>query len=195
MKNNFGQKSPKTDTVPRWMAPETFRTMNYSMKSDIWSYGVTLWELYTPIDGQPYFHLHPKEIRQYILMNEHWKFDPNENYSYSEILGSKDIQTTVGTSDDKIPLDIPATCPAVIRSIMRKCWQFEPSKRCTFDDIVSILKDRIQHQESTPQNLRSEPSELIVDTSDIESETEPMISFHKLQGADQSSHKGVGQKC
>ena len=161
------------------------------MKSDIWSYGVTLWELYTPIDGQPYFHLHPKEIRQYILMNEHWKFDPNENYSYSEILGSKDIQTTVGTSDDKIPLDIPATCPAVIRSIMQKCWQFEPRQRCTFDDIVSILKDRIQHQESTPQNLVSEPSELIVDTSDIEGETEPMISFHNLQGADQSSHEAL----
>ena len=79
--------------------------------------------------------------------------------------------------------------------IMQKCWKFEPRQRCTFDDIVSILKDRMQHQECTPQNLLSEPSELILDTSDIEGETEPMISFHKLQGADQSSHKGVGQKC
>lgn len=42
------------DTVPlRWMAPETIRKRKWSEKSDVWAFGVTVWELLT--DGEiPY---------------------------------------------------------------------------------------------------------------------------------------------
>jgi serine/threonine protein kinase len=34
----------------RWMSPETLRTAKFSEKSDVWAFGVTLWEMYSFAD-------------------------------------------------------------------------------------------------------------------------------------------------
>ena len=42
------------DKVPvKWMAPEGIFERKYSLKSDVWSYGVLCWEVYT-LGEQPY---------------------------------------------------------------------------------------------------------------------------------------------
>lgn len=41
-------KSDKNMALPiKWMAPESLENGSYSVKSDVWSYGITLWELLT----------------------------------------------------------------------------------------------------------------------------------------------------
>lgn len=41
-------KSAKDTELPvKWMAPESLEKGSYSSKSDVWSYGVTVWELMT----------------------------------------------------------------------------------------------------------------------------------------------------
>ena len=38
----------RNQAVPvRWMAPESLRYTKFSSASDVWAYGVTIWEIYT----------------------------------------------------------------------------------------------------------------------------------------------------
>lgn len=46
----------------RWMAPESIVFGRFTLESDIWSYGVVLWEIYS-YGKQPYFGHSNEEVR------------------------------------------------------------------------------------------------------------------------------------
>ena len=97
----------KNQAVPvRWMAPETLRFTKFSTSSDVWAYGVTIWEIYT-LGDHPYFLVCNENIPQEIL--------------------------------NGLTLDIPEQCPESIKNVMRQSWKFDPSRRCSFDEIVAYL--------------------------------------------------------
>ena len=95
----------------RWMAPETLRyscKMKFTVASDVWAYGVTIWEVYT-YGELPYFLLNNDEARRQIL--------------------------------NGLTLDIPEQCPESIKNVMKLSWKFDPSRRCSFDEIVAIIEE------------------------------------------------------
>ena len=95
----------------RWMAPETLRyscKMKFTVASDVWAYGVTIWEVFT-FGELPYFLLSNDEARKQIL--------------------------------NGLTLEIPEQCPESIKNVMRQCWKFDPSTRCSFDEIVAIIEE------------------------------------------------------
>jgi len=49
----------------RWMAPELLNNGVYSAQSDVWSYGIVLYELLT-MGNVPYNELHDNEVQDYI---------------------------------------------------------------------------------------------------------------------------------
>merc|ERR1719180_341990 len=84
----------------KWMAPESLQSNVYSQMSDVWGFGVTLWELFT-LGQEPYgdsptpghiiqmlgqgrrlgeASLAPKRVN--VLMRECWQSDPNQRPSF-----------------------------------------------------------------------------------------------------------------
>ncbi|XP_045179524.2 epidermal growth factor receptor-like [Mercenaria mercenaria] len=54
------------EKVPvRWLAPESLQSRIYSHKSDVWSYGVTLWEMFT-YGKRPYEKSHNRDVLSLI---------------------------------------------------------------------------------------------------------------------------------
>ncbi|XP_019421295.1 PREDICTED: serine/threonine-protein kinase STY17-like isoform X1 [Lupinus angustifolius] len=97
-----GVMTAETGTY-RWMAPEVIEHKPYDQKADVFSFGISLWELLT---GElPYSHLTPlqaavgvvqKGLRPTIPKNTHarlsellqccWKQDPMERPNFAEII-------------------------------------------------------------------------------------------------------------
>uniref|UniRef100_A0A914DQZ0 Protein kinase domain-containing protein n=1 Tax=Acrobeloides nanus TaxID=290746 RepID=A0A914DQZ0_9BILA len=86
----------------RWMAPESLKSFEYSFKSDVWSYGIVLYELFS-LGEVPYSTIEnrhlldflesgerlskpiycPEEIYQVML--KCWRLQPEERPSFREI--------------------------------------------------------------------------------------------------------------
>jgi len=104
--SKFNQTRSETGPI-KWMAPESLRMKEYSTYSDIWSFGVVIWEIL---------------VRQ----------EP-----YSE---TKDqIQVALDIVNGKT-LQIPTWTPLILKKIINQCFQYEPTKRGTFDQINSALQ-------------------------------------------------------
>ncbi|XP_070536426.1 uncharacterized protein [Ptychodera flava] len=87
----------------RWMAPESLVSTEFSLKSDVWTYGIVLWEIIT-LGALPYPGLVNKEISEHIkhgqrmgkpphctdeiysLMLKCWSQKPRNRPSCAEIL-------------------------------------------------------------------------------------------------------------
>ncbi len=46
----------------RWMSPESVKYGRFTSQSDVWAYGVTLWEIYS-YGKQPYYGHANEEVR------------------------------------------------------------------------------------------------------------------------------------
>ncbi|KAL9985710.1 hypothetical protein ACROYT_G008146 [Oculina patagonica] len=94
----------KTKKLPvKWMAPESIHDSIFTIKSDVWSYGVFLWEMAT-MGGVPYPTMSNAELCRelkdgyrmerpemccdevYELMNECWEEDPTARPSFSQLI-------------------------------------------------------------------------------------------------------------
>ena len=92
----------------RWMANECFFG-RFSEKTDIWAYGVTMWEIFTLCKRQPYYDKDDEQI----------------------------IQETLNSCRNI--LEKPECCKPDIYEIMKKCWQNEAEHRANFKEIYNDL--------------------------------------------------------
>ncbi|XP_049945815.1 tyrosine-protein kinase Fer-like [Schistocerca serialis cubense] len=86
----------------KWMAPESVYEAKYSSKSDVWSYGVLMWEIFSR-GGEPYSNMKGREAVHLVsngyrmqpppdmppslagLMAECWKTDPHRRPNFQSI--------------------------------------------------------------------------------------------------------------
>jgi len=93
----------------RWMATECFYG-KFSQKSDVWAFGVTMWEIFTLGKEQPYTDMSDQDI----------------------------IKNAVKGTSRKL-LAKPAACPPKVYEIMLTCWTHDPSQRATFEELFKVL--------------------------------------------------------
>lgn len=63
---DYYRKGNKGEMPVRWMAPESLGEGIFTSQSDIWSYGVVIWEIIT-LGAQPYAGKSNNEVMAYIL--------------------------------------------------------------------------------------------------------------------------------
>ena len=95
----------------RWMAPESFYG-RFSTKTDVWSYGVTLWEIYTLCRQQPYDEMTDEEFI-----------------------------TDVQNGHNKRELKRPPYIPDEVYNVMITCWNYSPVQRPDFEPLYNQLFD------------------------------------------------------
>jgi serine/threonine protein kinase len=66
---DYYRKENKGLLPVRWMAPESLEDGIFTSKSDVWSYGVVLWEIST-LAEQPYQGLANEEVLQFVLRGD-----------------------------------------------------------------------------------------------------------------------------
>ncbi|KAK3589844.1 hypothetical protein CHS0354_015861 [Potamilus streckersoni] len=98
----------------RWMAWESILLGKFTTKSDVWSFGVTLWEILTFSRVQPYEGMSDEQVIE--NSGHHYKNDNQQTY-----------------------LPQPVTCPKEIYDLMLECWNRHESERPSFREIHMFL--------------------------------------------------------
>ena len=94
----------------RWIATESFDG-KFSEKSDVWAFGVTMWEMFTLAKQLPYPHLSDEEVIHNALQTEHF-----------------------------CPPTRPDGCPQAVYQIMQQCWAIDLHHRATFQEVNEMFK-------------------------------------------------------
>uniref|UniRef100_A0A1I8EX68 Protein kinase domain-containing protein n=2 Tax=Wuchereria bancrofti TaxID=6293 RepID=A0A1I8EX68_WUCBA len=103
----FIHKKPLESISAGWLAPETMLRHDFSKETDVWAFGVLMWEIYE--DGDiPYRNLSNLEIRSFVIHSQR-------------------------------RLELPKKAPMKVKKLMTRCWEEDPSRRPTFQELESTL--------------------------------------------------------
>ncbi|KAM8871265.1 epithelial discoidin domain-containing receptor 1 isoform 1-T1 [Spinachia spinachia] len=100
----------------RWMAWECILMGKFTTASDVWAFGVTLWEMLSVCQEQPYSNLTDEQV----IDNAGEFFRDQGRQVY---------------------LSKPAVCPQGLYELMLSCWNRDCKLRPSFADIHSFLTD------------------------------------------------------
>ncbi|NP_001086862.1 Janus kinase 1 (a protein tyrosine kinase) S homeolog [Xenopus laevis] len=105
------------DSPVFWYAPECLLHCKFYIASDVWSFGVTLYELLT------YCNSEYSPMTMFLKM-----IGPTQ--------GQMTVTRLVRVLEEGKRLPIPANCPKQVYQLMTKCWEQNPSDRTTFQDLI-----------------------------------------------------------
>ncbi|XDV50086.1 hypothetical protein PO909_019205 [Leuciscus waleckii] len=117
----------------KWMAPEALFDRVYTHQSDVWSYGVLLWEIFT-LGGSPYPGIPVEELFKllkeghrmdkpancthelYMIMRECWHAVPSQRPTFRQLVEDHDRVLSMTSTDEYLDLSVPfeqysPTCP------------------------------------------------------------------------------------
>ncbi|KAI6172523.1 Tyrosine-protein kinase [Aphelenchoides besseyi] len=93
----------------RYLSPETLRTGSFTTKSDVWSYGILLWEIFS--------------------------FCTSEPYAEETTVQKVKARVVSGTN----PLSPPEGTPTIPATVMKLCFTTDPKERPEFTTLLKLL--------------------------------------------------------
>uniref|UniRef100_A0A8C7S316 Tyrosine-protein kinase n=1 Tax=Oncorhynchus mykiss TaxID=8022 RepID=A0A8C7S316_ONCMY len=111
----------ETDSPVFWYAPECLVDCKFYSASDVWSFGVTLYELLT------YCETSSSPTTVFLEM-------------LRPIQGQMNITQLVEVLMAGRRLPCPPHCPDAVYSLMRRCWESSPENRIQFKDLITELE-------------------------------------------------------
>eukprot|EP00039_Didymoeca_costata_P010102 m.135371 g.135371 ORF g.135371 m.135371 type:complete len:1840 (-) comp14709_c0_seq1:1509-7028(-) len=138
----------------KWTAPEAMHDREFSVKSDVWSFGVVLMEIFT-FGVNPFPGKTNEEVKQ-LLLQEVLPVNP---HNMSEI-------------------------PTEIAKLIMRCWSFERSQRPPFNDLFRNLYEYgIQCKESEERDESLSPrTSLYLSPKEIADALEQLPTSTNLDG-------------
>ncbi|NXG32417.1 DDR2 protein, partial [Dromaius novaehollandiae] len=100
----------------RWMSWESILLGKFTTASDVWAFGVTLWETFTLCREQPYSQLSDEQVIE----------------NTGEFFRDQGRQTY---------LPQPALCPDSVYKLMLSCWRRDTKDRPSFQEIHRLLQE------------------------------------------------------
>ena len=121
MYDNVGYKKNARVYVPwKWMALEFLTDGCFTLKSDVWSYGVVLWEMFA-LGQEPYSQMGRDDAIRRIKSG-----------------------FRLGLPEESAQVEF---APRVYDEVMRRCWIAESQDRISFSEIVSSLEAQMDTDE------------------------------------------------
>ncbi|XP_029155540.1 tyrosine-protein kinase hopscotch [Nylanderia fulva] len=117
------------DLPMKWYAPESLKEFKFSSRSDVWSFGVTMYEIFSLGEDPklPEIELNYKNI--------------TEKYNIQE----RNMVTLVAAFEKGIRLPCPELCPPeVYQRLMHSCWNMKSHERPTFATLCKDINELLQ---------------------------------------------------
>jgi serine/threonine protein kinase len=108
------QASATDKQIPiRWASPEMLNQQAVTSKSDVFSFGVMMWEIFS-------FGLTP----------------------YTDLSNKQVVTLVTEIQDNRELLERPHNCPPEVFNLMKRCWSYNPQQRPSFKEILQVLESK-----------------------------------------------------
>jgi insulin receptor len=104
-----------------WMSPESIGQQVYSKKSDVWMFGIVVYEIVSQCE--PHYDKDPLEVSTLIRFENcsielvNLKYSKLHTFFYFEY------------RDEGLTPEIPSNCPQKLVELMKMCWKKQPQQR------------------------------------------------------------------
>ncbi|XP_036409514.1 tyrosine-protein kinase JAK1-like isoform X1 [Megalops cyprinoides] len=129
IKDNEGYYTVKDDldSPVFWYAPECLVYCKFYRASDVWSFGVTMYELLTYCETE----CSPMVVFLKMIGRTH---------------GQMTVHRLVKVLEEGRRLPCPPNCPEMVYAQMRRCWESAPEKRINFQGLIKVFQQLLADQ-------------------------------------------------